>query len=58
VRWFVLPNSQIPVRFSTKYWRTASVDSPSLEPDVLVTISSFDFFGMRDPVLERALASR
>jgi hypothetical protein len=58
VRWFLLPNSQIPVRYSTKYWRTASVDSPSLEPDVLVTTSSSDFFGMRDPVLERALASR
>jgi hypothetical protein len=58
VRWFILPNSQIPVRYSTKYWHTASNDPPSLDPDVFVSAASTDYFEMRDPVLETALTMK
>jgi hypothetical protein len=54
IRWLVLPNSRIAVRYSTKYWRTASDDPPSLEPDVFVSATSSDYFDMRDPALEAA----
>jgi len=57
VRWFVLPNSRIAVRYSTKYWRLAEGDPPSLDPDVLVRATSSDYFSMRDPVLETALST-
>jgi hypothetical protein len=55
LRWLVLPHSQIIVRYSTKYWRTARGDPPSLDPDILVRTSSADYFGLRDPVLETAI---
>jgi hypothetical protein len=58
VRWFLLPHSQIAVRYSTKYWRTASDDAPSLDPDLFVSQASSDYFGMRDPVLEMALTMK
>jgi len=58
VRRFLLPNSRIAVRYSTKYWRMASDDAPSLDPDLFVSQASSDYFGMRDPVLETALAMK
>ena len=37
--------------------RLAEGDPPSLDPDVLVRATSSDYFSMRDPVLETALAT-
>ena len=56
VKSFVLPRSNITVRYSTKFWKTEEGDRPSLEPDRLVRPSSADFFALRDPVLESALS--
>ncbi|MDO8629407.1 MAG: S41 family peptidase [Phycisphaerales bacterium] len=55
VREFVLPHSQIIVRYSTKFWRMESGDRPSLAPDILIEPSSPDYFAGRDPVLDAAL---
>jgi hypothetical protein len=53
---FSLPNSGLTVTYSTKYFKTQEQDTPSLPPDVAVTISAADFFGGRDPVLDAVLA--
>lgn len=58
VKSFTLPKSGITVRYSTKFWKTEEGDRPSLEPDQLVKLSSADFFALKDPVLEAALASK
>lgn len=58
VRAFVLPNSRLPVRYSTKFWQTVPGDPASLEPDVLIEPTSTDYLSMRDPVLDAALAYR
>ena len=55
VRRFVLPHSQIIVRYSTKYWRMEPGDRPSLDPDILIETSSPDYFAGMDPVLDAAL---
>jgi len=52
---FVLPHSQIEVRYSTKYWKTEEIERPSMDPDVRVEASSADYLGGKDPVLEAAL---
>jgi C-terminal processing protease CtpA/Prc len=57
VRSFKLPVSQIAVQYSTRFWRTEPGDRPSMEPDVLVTSSSADYFAGRDPVLDAALSA-
>ncbi len=56
VRRFVLPHSRISVRYSTRFWRTEPGDRPSLEPDIAVAATSADYFSLRDPALEAALA--
>lgn len=53
---FALPNSGLSVTYSTKYFKTQDQDTPSLDPDVNVSISAADFFAGRDPVLEAVLA--
>ena len=57
VRSFSLPNSGLPVTYSTKYFAYAKEDTPSLTPDILVEVSSSDYFAGRDPVLEAILKS-
>lgn len=58
VREFRLPRSHITVRYSTKFWKRAAGDPPSLEPDILVESESADFFAPRDRALEAALEER
>ena len=53
---FTLPNSGLSITYSTRYFRTQDQDTPSLLPDVAVTISAADFFAGRDPVLDAVLA--
>ena len=55
VKRFKLPNSKIPVSYSTRYFKMVPGDPPSFVPDVLVEVSSADSFAGRDPVLEAAL---
>lgn len=52
---FTLPRSGLAVQYSTKSYRQVDGDPPSLDPDVLVPLSSADYFAGADPVLERAL---
>jgi hypothetical protein len=56
VKTFTLPNSGVVVSYSTKYFKTSATDEPSTMPEVLVEVSSKEFFAGRDPVLEAALA--
>ncbi|MCP4249784.1 MAG: hypothetical protein GY778_22300 [bacterium] len=55
VKRFKLPNCKIPVSYSTRYFKMVSGDPPSFVPDVLVEVSSADYFAGRDRVLEAAL---
>ncbi len=57
VRSFNLPNSAMTVQYSTRLFQTESGDPASLFPDVLVELSSADYFGGRDPVLEMILGN-
>ncbi len=50
---FTLPASRVRVQYSTKYFRQITDgDPPSLEPDVAVETTMFDFFAQRDLVLD------
>lgn len=56
LRSFRLPNSGLQVFYSTKYFpMIADGDPASVEPDELVETTGADYFGERDPVLDRAL---
>jgi hypothetical protein len=55
IRFFTLPNSRVPITYSTKYFRMAAEDTPSLFPDIEVGTSFSDLMGCRDPVLEAIL---
>ena len=58
VRLLTLPNSQVAIQYSTKFFRMARRgDSSALEPHLSVRRSLADFLAGRDPVLEAALAS-
>jgi len=50
-----LPNSELMVSYSTKYLVTVDEDVDCVVPDVIVELSSRDFFAGRDPVLEAIL---
>lgn len=56
VRTLQLPNSEIEVSYSTNYFTYSEVDSPSLIPDVIVELSSDDYFKGLDPILETILS--
>lgn len=57
VRELTLPNSQVVVQYSTKFFHVAgNDDSQAYAPDVLVTRSLADALAGRDPVLDAALA--
>ena len=59
IRWFHLPNSQLRVFYSTKYFRMINDDDlPSIQPDHTVIPSSNQYFSGQDPVLEFALGDR
>ena len=56
VRYFFLPNSGIPVTYSTKYHaRMPGSPDNTLRPDIEIVPTATDWLAGRDPVLERAL---
>lgn len=55
VRFFLLPNSGVPVQYSTKYFATYPEDLPSISPDIDIQASFADLLSCRDPVLEAIL---
>jgi hypothetical protein len=55
VRSFFLPNSGLKVTYSTKYFTPSKEETPSLMPDIVVELSSAEYFAGRDPVLETIL---
>jgi hypothetical protein len=58
VKTFILPNSQLTVSYSTKYFqRLADEDPESLVPDIAVPFNFEDWRQGRDPYLEAILAA-
>ena len=55
VKFFLLPNSMIPIQYSTKYFASYPEDLPSIYPDIDVQASFRDLLSCRDPVLEAIL---
>ena len=51
-----LPYSKMRVQYSTKYCGHGDMDLATLIPDIVVQLSSEDFFAGKDPVLETVLA--
>jgi len=56
LRIFTLPRSGLEVTYSTQRSLVIGTDASAIEPDVLVPLTSADWFAGRDPVLARALA--
>jgi hypothetical protein len=52
VRRFKLPNSQVQVTYSTKYFKNMDTDLTSIEPDIRVDMPAQAVFSGRDPLLE------
>ena len=52
VRSFRLPDSEIEVRYSTKYFKMLKNDMPTLAPDVEIDLTVDDYVNGIDPVLE------
>jgi hypothetical protein len=54
----VLSHSGLSFRVATRYWEKSTPDDEriTIEPDIEVLLSSADYFGDVDPVLERILA--
>ncbi|MDF1695958.1 MAG: hypothetical protein P1U56_09010 [Saprospiraceae bacterium] len=55
VRSFRLPNSNLQVTYSTKYFTHSEDDGSSIIPDVIVPYNSTHLFEGLDPVLERII---
>jgi hypothetical protein len=53
---FALPNSRLPVSYSSKYFHLVEGDPPSLVPEVRVRITASDYFSGVDPALEATLS--
>lgn len=49
---FALPNSGIHFGVATRYWRDLPENQVATKPDIPVTMSSADYAGGRDPILE------
>jgi len=58
VRQLTLPNSHLPVQYSTKYFKLVSDDGAAFDPDVLVRTSIADWLAGKDPVLDAAITRR
>ena len=53
VKSFVLPNSRVTVRHSSKYFTLASgSDASSIEPEIRIDLTPAHYFARRDPVLD------
>jgi hypothetical protein len=55
IKYFRLPNSGIPIQYSTKYFSYAGEDSPSLMPDIPVKLNFADYKANTDPVLREVM---
>jgi hypothetical protein len=55
IRLLRLPNSGLPVQYSTKYFSVSDEDTPSLIPDIAVEMNLQHFLNGIDPVLDSAL---
>jgi hypothetical protein len=55
IKHFQLPLSKIPIQYSTKYFTIAKEDTPSLLPDIPVTVNFSDYLDNVDPVLQAIL---
>lgn len=58
IKFFELPYSKLKVQYSTKLFQMVKGDPPSVMPDVLVDMSSAEFFAGRDPVMEAVFIER
>jgi len=58
VRSMILPNTGLTISYSTKYFKETEEDEPTFYPDIVVELSSADFFAGRDPVLEEILSNK
>lgn len=56
IKVFQLPNSKLPIQYSTKYFTIAREDTPSLIPDIPVRIRFQDYLDKKDPVLEAVIS--
>jgi hypothetical protein len=56
VRLLTLPRSGLRIQYSTEAYRQLDGDPPSLAPDVLVPLTSADYFAGVDAALDRALS--
>jgi hypothetical protein len=52
VKYFTLPFSGVMVNYTIKYFNTMSGDPPSLNPDIMRTMSFADYAAGRDPILD------
>jgi C-terminal processing protease CtpA/Prc len=56
---FILPNSNIQIEYTTKFFRLIEDSDPQmLEPDISVQLSIADLLSGHDPVFETALKHR
>lgn len=58
VQMFLLPNSKLPVTYSTKYFRVLDDDPDSLIPDILIETQLSDYLNKIDPVLRSVAGER
>ena len=56
IKVFQLPNSKLPIQYSTKYFTISKEDTPSLRPDIPVKVNCRDYLSKTDPVLEAVIA--
>lgn len=54
-KFFTLPNSNLEVSYSTRYFERVPGNPDALMPEISVQTSSAEFFAGRDPVLEKIL---
>lgn len=52
----ILPNSGLTINLSYAYVQSAEDSSETIQPDILVTLSSWEYFAGQDPVLQTALS--
>ncbi len=58
VKIFKLPNSQITIRYSTKYFNWSKEDSNTIEPDMLIKETFESYHNAKDPVMEWILSQK
>lgn len=57
IRFFTLPNSMIPIQYSTKYFSLYPEEIPSILPDIYAEPSFHDLVNCSDPALEAIIGS-